>query len=1156
MSSYMSTDMVNYNLLGNSCQNEIFREHFNNIPSDIIDNIVDDEIQPKYISPQKQPLDDRFIRFFEPRDWVKYTSSGRSFEEDRYLPLSKKLSTAIKTAIQTKYGCHKTNDEAKLYNAYVKMKRELEPKMRRKFGIIFNQTLNIDPRAKIYDTSKIISGTTISIKDLVNNIATSSQDIINSNIVKYINEYTNKIREDIDKYELGTRKSLTEIADRYAGKVVTKLGILLYIIYDGMYNALSYLNYDNIKTNNNEFRPLIEKAIEQILDNLHPGLDKPKTDDIIKAKLAVAVSERIKDELKKSGGKFNSDQYKYHIKDNQFKNLCKSVKRVLIQSGCSIKDASKEASETARQIIAVVDKKLESPIHKPEDIKKAVGTALVKQGIDQQTASKVVDKVVVYKDAIKNDLIAKGVDNKVASVVAVNKATDLKDQLKEAIKNTGVGDKDASVIASPITAAIKDDVKKDIKISGDSKLKSAVSDALKNQGIKDKLVSELTEKVVDEKQKIKSKLVDSGVDSKTASVTATLKAIDLKEDFEEIIAKNIDDKKTVSKIATQVAKEVKKNVITQMNKDTQLKNVIIDALMKQGLDKEIASQMADKAIEVKNTVKSTLIKQGVKPKEASIVATDKAIDMKQQIKDILVIEGKSDKEASKIASPIAKDVKDKIGDNLGNKLKDTVKSALLKQDVPPKVASVIATEVAKTKKDIKKELIKNNITDKDAPIIATKKALDIKNNVKKALVNGGHESKEASKIASIVTAEVKKEIKNEVKKDIKDTSENSKLKETIKTSLIKQNAPVDVASTIATSAADVKQIVKDSLIDQGVDKKVASVVATQKALDIKDNVKLALVNGGHGIKEASKIASVVADTVKTDVKKNVAETIIDKDTATKNIIKSTLVKHTITDKIASNIANKMISEGIRDKVSDITATKKMLDIKNDIKNALIEQSSEPKLMAAIVDKKVDEIINEINANIKDKPSKSSKESEDLNYMLIRNKQKDTSPYSSIKKTIKVVKTIKPESLAKKLAVYKIDGVDIDHRQRKLVYTVIISAIQTMISQILAIPEPLHPDDKRFLNRLVSFIINERRIMALARRVATNEKFIELLHVEHFGDNSYDNIMSIISQYIKNPSDEYYKNDKCEFDMMPILLLIVIGLIAIIVYRYYKHKYAI
>ena len=42
MSNYMSTDMINYSLLGNNHQNEISREHFNNIPSDIIDNIVID----------------------------------------------------------------------------------------------------------------------------------------------------------------------------------------------------------------------------------------------------------------------------------------------------------------------------------------------------------------------------------------------------------------------------------------------------------------------------------------------------------------------------------------------------------------------------------------------------------------------------------------------------------------------------------------------------------------------------------------------------------------------------------------------------------------------------------------------------------------------------------------------------------------------------------------------------------------------------------------------------------------------------------------------------------------------------------------------------------------------------------------------------------
>jgi hypothetical protein len=117
-----------------------------------------------------------------------------------------------------------------------------------------------------------------------------------------------------------------------------------------------------------------------------------------------------------------------------------------------------------------------------------------------------------------------------------------------------------------------------------------------------------------------------------------------------------------------------------------------------------------------------------------------------------------------------------------------------------------------------------------------------------------------------------------------------------------------------------------------------------------------------------------------------------------------------------------------------------------------------------------------------------------------------------KATVAIVKAIKPDQLAKKLAVKRIvaaDGVKIGRSRKELILTVVISAIQTMISQISAIPEPLHPNYKKFVRRLVSFLQNEQRIMYLVSKVAANEQFIELIQYEGFDNSSNDNMMNIV-----------------------------------------------
>jgi len=175
-------------------------------------------------------------------------------------------------------------------------------------------------------------------------------------------------------------------------------------------------------------------------------------------------------------------------------------------------------------------------------------------------------------------------------------------------------------------------------------------------------------------------------------------------------------------------------------------------------------------------------------------------------------------------------------------------------------------------------------------------------------------------------------------------------------------------------------------------------------------------------------------------------------------------------------------------------------------------------------------------------------------------------------------------MAKKLAtksIVSVDGVKIDRSRKELILRVVISAIQTMISQISAIPEPLHPNYKQFIKRLVSFLQNEQRIMYLVSKVAANEQFMELLQVEGFDNSSNDNIMNIVqdnlletfaedtvenmnNSYSPNSSNSSKDSNSIESFIEPldsyrkdpsmsVFIYVILAVFAYIVYKQYSAK---
>jgi hypothetical protein len=100
------------------------------------------------------------------------------------------------------------------------------------------------------------------------------------------------------------------------------------------------------------------------------------------------------------------------------------------------------------------------------------------------------------------------------------------------------------------------------------------------------------------------------------------------------------------------------------------------------------------------------------------------------------------------------------------------------------------------------------------------------------------------------------------------------------------------------------------------------------------------------------------------------------------------------------------------------------------------------------------------------------------------------------------------------------GNKVDRAHKEMVYTVVVSAVQNMITQIVSIPKPIHPSYKQFVKRLVKFLQNEKKIMMLGNKIVKNERFMELIGQEGFNDETGNEINVMIQNtLLESFSDE-------------------------------------
>jgi len=131
----------------------------------------------------------------------------------------------------------------------------------------------------------------------------------------------------------------------------------------------------------------------------------------------------------------------------------------------------------------------------------------------------------------------------------------------------------------------------------------------------------------------------------------------------------------------------------------------------------------------------------------------------------------------------------------------------------------------------------------------------------------------------------------------------------------------------------------------------------------------------------------------------------------------------------------------------------------------------------------------------------------------------------------------------------------------------------MISQISAIPEPMHPSYRQFIRRLVRFLQNEQRIMFLVNRIIRSEKFMQLIDQEGFDNESGNELMEIVQNNLlenfaddsvaelensysrsrsRSESNETIENMDDSYSRDPLMTIIMYIVIGFALYLAYKH----
>jgi len=329
------------------------------------------------------------------------------------------------------------------------------------------------------------------------------------------------------------------------------------------------------------------------------------------------------------------------------------------------------------------------------------------------------------------------------------------------------------------------------------------------------------------KQDMKKELIKNGIESKLASVKASEKA---------------------NKIKKEIIKTMKTE-IAQIPTIFALNDTIKTALINAGVPKNIASiKAAKKTKEIKNNIKTISKSKKTLPNKITEISYQNINDMKNTIKQSLVQNGVPIKTALSVADKKAKEINKNIITVINtelttpsikpkaNKIKDIIKTAFISVGLTKPIALLKANEKEKDIRSIiatiKNELIKPNIDNevikKELSNTANIKANEIKPIIVTKLIKNGFSPKTASIEANKKVDIIKKNIIKSINKDIN--------------KIFSPKLPTREISKIAkTKANEIKKTIKANLIKTGVSPKTAEIKSNIKSQEIKNDITSNLI---------------------------------------------------------------------------------------------------------------------------------------------------------------------------------------------------------------------------------------------------------------------------------------------------------------------------
>jgi len=184
----------------------------------------------------------------------------------------------------------------------------------------------------------------------------------------------------------------------------------------------------------------------------------------------------------------------------------------------------------------------------------------------------------------------------------------------------------------------------------------------------------------------------------------------------------------------------------------------------------------------------------------------------------------------------------------------------------------------------------------------------------------------------------------------------------------------------------------------------------------------------------------------------------------------------------------------------------------------------------------------------------------ISVLNISTQENMTNNTDYINNTLTFAKSISPDVMAKKISTKKIiiNGHEFNQEQKILLLTIVISALQTMIYQIANMSKPINPVYIQLLSILIPFLKDEDKLINLSLKVASDNKFVEILSIEGFSNEVVDNVMEVIhTKIIETINDTkviissiYDVNRTSKIILLSILLIVIIICIYTI-YRYSK-----